>query len=116
MNPWQIINFIPDIIAKRETSPTDKWILLILDDKIQCLPAEESGTEGTPLIPITLGIAMAGFSGRQWDKVINRIKAYQKTHPDFYEDPAKIAGKTETKTKPEPEAKVDEAKTDPDPG
>lgn len=84
MNPREILNLIPDIIAQRETSPTDKWVLMIVKNEIVCIASENVGSEGFPLTTITMKHVDQGFVGREWDKVANRIKAYRVDHPDFY--------------------------------
>ncbi len=91
MNARQISNLIPDIVAARATSPTDRWSLVILDEKIQCIPMEDLGSQGYPLMPITMAHVDKGFNGRDWDRIINRIEVYQRNHPDFYAEPKQIA-------------------------
>ena len=101
MNATEILNLLPDIIKKREPSPSDKWILLIICNEIRCVATETEMTEGTPLMPINMHHVDKGFSGREWDRLTNRLIMYQKVLPNFYTATQKITDDIETKTKPE---------------
>ncbi len=114
MNARQISELIPNIIATRATSPSDHWLLIIHEGKIACIASEDLPCDGAPLLPITMKHIDKGLSGREWDRVTNRIAEYQKTHPDFYAEPAQIT-EPEKKTRKRSKKKTkDEAETTPD--
>ena len=114
MNPREILNIVPNVVADREASPTDRWILMIIDEKIQCIPADGEQVEGLPLMPITMKHINAGLSGREWDRITNRIDEYQKDHPDFYANEATVETTIKDETEPEEKKDIHEAKTTPD--
>ncbi len=109
-----IADLIPDIVAARESSAKDRWTLMIHEGKIACIASEDLPCDGVPLLPITMKHVNAGLSGREWDRIINRIAEYQKTNPDFYAEPVQIA-EPEKKTRKRSKKKTkDETETTPD--
>jgi len=111
MNALQIINLIPEIVAARPTSGSDKWILMIIDNKIQCVAADGEQCEGFPLMPINLTHVNKGFHGREWDRLTNRIEAYQKKHPKFMDNAWQNTTEPQKTQDPESATIPDEAKT-----
>lgn len=78
MNPEQLLSEVEKLLKERESSPNDRWALVVRHQKIQCLPTEKLGIFEIVIINLNREQCEHGLMASTWNRIKQKISLYQK--------------------------------------